>query len=57
MGWQEWVLVVGLIIGCGTIFNILSFFGQRMLNKREEEEKQRQARENQLGFDNFNVAD
>jgi hypothetical protein len=28
-----------------------------MLNKREEEEKQRQARENQLGFDNFNVAD
>jgi hypothetical protein len=57
MGWKEWVLVVGLIIGCGTIFNILSFFGQRMLNKREEEEKQRQARENQLGFDNFNVAD
>jgi hypothetical protein len=36
MGWKEWVLVVGLIIGCGTIFNILSFFGQRMLNKPEK---------------------
>jgi hypothetical protein len=32
-------MVVGLVIGGGLIFNLFSFFGERMLKSYEEEEK------------------
>jgi hypothetical protein len=28
MDWHHWVMVVGLILGGGLIFNTFSFFGQ-----------------------------
>ena len=40
MTWKYWVMVVGLILGGGILFNVLSFFGQRMLNQKEAEEKE-----------------
>ena len=43
MTWKYWVLVVGLIVGCGSILNLLSFFGQRMLNEYERKEKEQAA--------------
>jgi hypothetical protein len=46
MTWQHWVMVVGLIIGGSSIFNIFSFFGQRML--RHEEEKERKLEEERV---------
>jgi hypothetical protein len=46
MSWQHWVMVVGLIIGGSSIFNIFSFFGQRML--RHEEEKERKLEEERV---------
>ena len=33
MTWQHWVMVVGLIVGGSSIFNIFSFFGHRMLRQ------------------------
>ena len=31
MSWQYWVIVVGLVIGGGTLFFVLSFLGGKML--------------------------
>jgi Flp pilus assembly protein TadB len=58
MTWQYWVMVVGLIVICGSIFNLLSFLGQRMLAQFEEKEKQLLALETLQGCDNsLNVAE
>jgi hypothetical protein len=62
MTWQHWVMVVGLIIGGGLIFNLFSFFGQRMLRHHEEREKEKEeekerAKEAMQGYDNLNVTE
>ena len=53
MKWQYWVLVVVTIVVCGSIFNLLSFFGQRMLNEYERKEKEQAAMH---AYDNSSVA-
>ena len=49
-------MLVGLIVICGIFFNILSYFGQQMLNREEEKEKQRLAAVHLEGLDNLNMA-
>ena len=53
---QYWVMLVGLIVICGIFFNILSYFGQQMLNREEEKEKQRLAAVNLEGLHNLDIA-
>ena len=55
MTWQYWVMVVGLILGGSILFNVLSFFGQRMLRQEEAEEMDRQAAEERRGYLNLGV--
>jgi len=58
MTWQYWVLVVGVLVVCSGLFNILSFFGQRFLRQHAEQEaaKEKAAMaEFQMTFDNLNV--
>ena len=55
MTWQYWVMVVGLILGGSILFNVLSFFGQRMLRQEEAEEMERRAAEERRGYLNLGV--
>lgn len=58
MTWQYWVLVIATIVVCSALFNVLSFFGQRFLDRldQEEKEKEKAALDHfQMTFDNLNV--